>query len=916
LYPVDGVWDGTTEDITATIDTTELHGLYTIYVHGKDADGRWGAYDEEEFAVLYEWEVREVILQIETPQDGDEYTVTCDGKYVEVVVDARYKDDYNYDDIEDIGVQIWLDTPNGAPDIYYNEASSSLVPIPVEWNEIEERFIAYVDIYKYHNGTTLDLQAEAEDISGWNKAEDDATFKVYTAIDYDIWLSEGWNGPINLAVLGCDDSVESVFASIDADYEVIFEVGTWLNYHNGHAGNTLHFIDLEAWYWIKMNNVARFYIDNNCPEVTIEYPDDEETFYSECLEKDIWGYACDLETSVTEVTLVIYDDDTGLYWDGAGAAWVADETQLPCVYDDETKEWYYDGTADIDYIYISGHTIILTATATDMAGCSCSDTIWYMFIDDSDPYVEITYPVNEATYDDCLEPSEIYGIAYDDECETIVTEVYIQIQDEETGKWWDGDSWEDDPTNLVCYYDLGDEEWYYAGDIPEWEDQHWYYINAIAKDAAGNTNEDDIEFYYECAVGSISGTVYYYGEGEGNVTVLLFEAPLSGPGMPIDTYFMPIEQQGYPVIGPYEFTGLVDDTYFVAAIMDTNDNENYDEWEPMGFAVNKSTWPDDIEVSQSVETDKDVTLFDPDPSIGLEKYVWDDCEEEWVDETWIEYEDIARFNISIHNDGSAAPLYMDDLYDYLPDGLDYVEGSTEMWIVTPDETHYGTPEPTQTSYPGGTMLTWDLNNLNGDLTLFPCNWIYLEFEAEVTDCESEGLELVNEAEVISWYADFKVNDTDSATVWALCPCEPDIDVGKYVWCPIGEDWVDSIGVISGQTVRFNISIHNDGSGYCDLSEINVTDDMDPELSYTGDMTVVCDNGLTYTFEMTDDKLYWNFTGSLEPCQWIYIEFNATVDYVTECWTIYNWVDVDAYSEWTDEYVSGDSSAYLWDYYCD
>ena len=55
MNPADGAWDEMVENVTITIDTTGLsEGVHTVYVHGKDADGRWGAFDEEEFTLYVE----------------------------------------------------------------------------------------------------------------------------------------------------------------------------------------------------------------------------------------------------------------------------------------------------------------------------------------------------------------------------------------------------------------------------------------------------------------------------------------------------------------------------------------------------------------------------------------------------------------------------------------------------------------------------------------------------------------------------------------------------------------------------------------------------------------------------------------------------------------------------------------------
>ncbi|MEM0493018.1 MAG: GEVED domain-containing protein [Candidatus Thermoplasmatota archaeon] len=53
MSPADGLWDSTMEDVIATIDTTGwVQGEYTVYVHGLDDGGRWGAFDKEEFTLV------------------------------------------------------------------------------------------------------------------------------------------------------------------------------------------------------------------------------------------------------------------------------------------------------------------------------------------------------------------------------------------------------------------------------------------------------------------------------------------------------------------------------------------------------------------------------------------------------------------------------------------------------------------------------------------------------------------------------------------------------------------------------------------------------------------------------------------------------------------------------------------------
>ena len=75
--------------------------------------------------------------------------------------------------------------------------------------------------------------------------------------------------------------------------------------------------------------------------------------------------------------------------------------------------------------------------------------------------------------------------------------------------------------------------------------------------------------------GSISGTVNYSGdEGYNPVTVGLFTDPGSGP---VHTIEVTSSTGAYP----YEITGIPNGTYYIAALMDLNDNDEPDDGEPL-----------------------------------------------------------------------------------------------------------------------------------------------------------------------------------------------------------------------------------------------------------------------------------------------------------------------------------------------
>lgn len=890
-------WGNTSVDVNGTFNNEDWgEGIYTLWLHGQDAYNRWGALDEEEFSIVLETNWRPIYCEIENPEDGDEFDVLDDGKYVEVQVDVHYWDDWTYSDMGELigNVKVWLDDPYGAPDQYYD----------VEYDRYgNDQFWADIPIYIYSSESDLNIWAKAWDQYG-NKEYDDVTFTVFTTIIYDQWMEKEWNElSLPFGGIACNYSVEKVLASIDnGNFNLVFHFDNdadppWTSWRYQRPWNTLEEMDTGEDYWINITGVpVRYYTDTRAPDVVIVYPDDEEIFWNEWLDDDIWGGAWDIETEVVGVNITLYDQNTSKYWNGT--AWVSEYTLLECTYD-ESGEWWYEGTDDIDYTYISDHNLTLTAYAMDKAGCVGEDQITFMFIDDVDPYIWIDYP-DWGTYG-CGYPDMIYGQAYDDE--TIVTDVFIQIQDIElvfgAGDYWNGSAWVEDPFDLPCEYDPVEEEWNYTGPLPQWEHLHYYLVFAWAIDAADNTNDDEIEFDYDCPGGSIFGTVYYYGEGYGNVTIGLFDQPLGPSSVPIDLYFIPTESQGRPVVGSYAFTGLEDGTYWTMGFMDNIfDNNNYDAWEPLGFAVNKSNWPDDIVVAGSPETEKDITLFEPDPSINVTKYVWDYCcGGEWVNETVIEQGDTVRFNISAHNNGTAAPLSMEKIVDWLPSGFEYVPGSAELWIETYVGTYYNDSlEPEE----DGNKLIWWFEDLDDiEVYLFPCNWIYLEFEASTSGAEcNDDDPYENVAKMKGWYGDDDYKEYVSAFVWIPCSCEPAMKINKTVWD--GEVWVKQMGAYYNDIVTFNVSFANDGT--CDLSKINITDQMDPELTYEDQMTVDHPDTITsYTFEMSADgqTLWWNFTGYLEPGEHIFIEFDAEVYWDYDDYT-YNYAYGKAYCEYTGE----------------
>jgi hypothetical protein len=114
-----------------------------------------------------------------------------------------------------------------------------------------------------------------------------------------------------------------------------------------------------------------------------------------------------------------------------------------------------------------------------------------------------------------------------------------------------------------------------------------------------------------------------------------------------------------------------------------------------------------------------------------------------------------------------------------------------------------------------------------------------------------------------------------------CPCQPDIDVDKWVMGGDVARWVDRVEVEPGSTVRFRIEIEN--TGKCrDLVDLQFIDEMAGCLQYAGDATI--DTGGAATRRNPDEVwqsaggsiFIWDLSdvGPLSPGDIIGIEYDA------------------------------------------
>ncbi|RLI52336.1 MAG: hypothetical protein DRP09_18150, partial [Candidatus Thorarchaeota archaeon] len=358
----DGIWTPSSSPViwdTTTVDD----GLHQISVRATDGLGNIG---QDVIMVLVDNDDEsDPHIFILEPEQNE----TRSDHILKVKIDA-------WDDKtakEDLNVRLWI--PGGrrdAPTLWYD----------VEYNVTDGYFYAYVDIYKYQSGANITLCADATDEANNYEPAPPVAFMVESTIVYDKWMQDGWNSlTLPPAGIACDQSVESVLASIDGAYDWVWwynhDTGIW-DFYKYNVGGSLSEMDTGEEYWIHMNGTGmRYYTDTTPPYVTIEYPVDESIINS--FETDIWGTASDIETDVTEVWISLYDNTTGEYWTGSG--WDSIYTELLC---NGSETWNYENTSSIDMTGRSGHEFIVLAIATDMAGCDGYDVISFIY-DDTDP---------------------------------------------------------------------------------------------------------------------------------------------------------------------------------------------------------------------------------------------------------------------------------------------------------------------------------------------------------------------------------------------------------------------------------------------------------------------------------------------------------------------------------------------------
>ncbi|MEM4258125.1 MAG: NosD domain-containing protein [Candidatus Thermoplasmatota archaeon] len=570
--------------------------------------------------------------------------------------------------------------------------------------------------------------------------------------------------------------------------------------------------------------------------------------------------------------MITYNDGVDQYWDFDAHTWTTMETwkQVPQTGIHDT----WDLTADQPSIgdYTNNQLYYIYAKATDAAGNHESTAVTAFLFDDpvlGKPWVEIDDP-DDGEVKISMDDANIF--AYDDE--SPIASVWIQLVDETTGQYYTGDSWQTgDPQWLPCTFVDGDEWSYNTNELLT--NGHEYTISALAYDSATNPSEIVTHVFsiYNQQPGMtftkyVQNQIYsndVESEQEDWTADGLWHITSNRSSSPDHSWAYNDEDTH-----TYNTGDIANSGSLISPLIDLSTSTSplltfmsWEQTECNGFCgwdarqvyissddgqtwnkIWESTGPEnqwyEVFVDLSDYAGQMIRIkffFDTGDSIAnnFEGWYVDDISIRWDDEaTQAQVGDIVRFRLSLHNTGDCN-LEDATLVDTLPAGLSYVEGSTSITVITPDNIFiYSGPEvqPVVILNPDETTtLQWIENT--GVYYLPPGSSVHLDYDTTVTACQEL---LTNTAEITVYPAcGDLLYATDSASV--LMSCEPSLAFAKQVWCD-GEVgyWADSTEAELGDTVVFRISLLNDGG--CIYENGYLIDYLPDELEYVEGNSVV------------------------------------------------------------------------------
>ena len=213
--------------------------------------------------------------------------------------------------------------------------------------------------------------------------------------------------------------------------------------------------------------------DISLPDSTINSPSNNGKNNSVT---NISGVVSDTISGPASVTITIFNDTDNKYWDGG--SWETSATGLTTTL--HSTIWYKITNLPT---WTSGKTYIINSTGTDVAGNIETSPDSNSFVYDAqNPTVTITIPTDVTWYNAM---TNITGTA-NDAGGAGIDLVNITIYNATAGtghKYWNGTTWSAVVVNFTV---AGTTSWYKASGLPTWTNASTYYINATAKDNAGN----------------------------------------------------------------------------------------------------------------------------------------------------------------------------------------------------------------------------------------------------------------------------------------------------------------------------------------------------------------------------------------------------------------------------------------------
>jgi len=879
----------------------------TVYIDGAPKEPS-PTYNEPELTWYYHWDTTTTwdgthLIQVKAPDcasDSDTLMVLVDNNdesdptiniySMETIDDGRLLNVtlYAKDDVtlpenlhKDGRMRLWI--PGGrrnAPTIWSADHHNEITEI---YHYSGHYYYAHIAIYKYQHGAEITLCADVTDEAGNYKPAAPQSYMIQSTICYDYWLQDGWNQLIiPYGCISCSHILEDVLGSVDGLYNRVYKynpsagdlrdlTGVWTGWElyrvqQGYPNELTTMYEGEI-YHIHMNNSqARFYISGTAPEIAITFPTHNAT-YDDVYE--ITGWTSDIETPIHSVVLELSTDD-GLYWDGMD--WTLTQTALICdLQPGNIQTWSYLTTG----IWILGKEYTAKATAYDMNGCPEAAIVSFMIR--SPPVAnDDTAQTTIGTHVDI----DVLANDYDPDGYLVPASVSII----------------EPPFNGTTMVNTITGEVTYQPD-PEFVGEDFFFYNVQDDDGLTSNTAMVTITVNPLTMFSISGEITYDGNQYGPVIVYLSDDLLSHNILETKIIYPP----DFPLT--YMFDNLEPGTYYVGAYMDSNENDSYESTEPIGFAINQTWHPDPLNIVDTDITHADITLVDLTPSLDIEKTVWDG--DFWVNETdYVSIGDTIRFKLHMINTGNTNITDV-SIHDILPYGFLYnnnveVDAESEYTFeMFEDDINHGVYH-----------LFWNFTD-----PLESSSEITITFDTKVNDF-AEAEYVLNWVRAAAYYFDQELTDEDTVKLYYIFE-QPSIHLEKTVWDTEYDIWTDFVEICIGETVRYNITIINDGPYV--LSNLNITDYLVPDCHYylgDGDTTLRLDGSILMIAPIEwNTNVTWELTGiDFNPDSLIHLEFDVhVVDVLSDGDN--NVADVSAYCTATDTEVNDTDTAMVYAWSC-